>query len=300
MDYQSKIRKLYGLLFPTGRAWQFARGSEDRDAVTSNYVDGEGNNFVDGFGNVFVSLMEQFEASEGKMLANAKLMAFDDAYSEIIGVLNTILPDNSEFDGQDATNWERALQIPLNTTDLEERKAKIARQLYYPNGVVERSHYKFVEDQIRAAGFDVYLIENRFWNGSEFEIVDPDSVGTQGAEYGIIEYGDFEYGGEVVGVDYTRIIANSIDDDIDNGFFDAVLEDPVEYGTMEYGNFEYGGGGSIGLPREQQLQQSFFLGGSSFPTIVDVPESRKDELIQLVLKLKPLHTIGFAYINWTN
>jgi len=298
MDYQSKIRKLYGLLFPTGRAWQYSRGSEDREGIVSLFVDGFDNEFTDGFGNAFVSVLPTFTASTGKRLADAKLKIFDDAYAEVIGILNSILPDNDKFDETDASNWEKVLQIALNITDLEQRKDRIAQKIYYPNGIVERSHYQFIEDQIRAAGFDVYIIENRFWNGSEFEITDPDTLGTQDVELGTVELGDFELAGEIQGVNYTRIIANSLDDSIDNNFFNAVLEDPVELGTVELNDFELGGGGSIGLPREQQLQQSFFIGGSSFPSIVDIDSNRKDELIQLVLTYKPLHTIGFAYINW--
>jgi hypothetical protein len=50
MDYQSKIRKLYGLLFPTGRAWQYSRGSENREGLQENYFDGDTIDFTDGVG----------------------------------------------------------------------------------------------------------------------------------------------------------------------------------------------------------------------------------------------------------
>ena len=298
MDYQSKIRLLYGLLFPTGRAWQFSRGSEDREGLEEVFVDGFDNNFTDGFGNNFVSILPQFTAATGKRLADAKLKIFDEAYSEIMGILNTILPDNAEFNEQDILNWERVLQIPQNISDLNDRKLRIYRQLTFPNGIVERSYYEFMQDQIRSAGFDIYIIENRFWNGSEFEVVDPDTIATQDVELGLVELGVYELGGEIPGTDYTGIIANTVNETIDDNFFLAPLPDLPELGVYELGEFELGGFEAPGLPYEIQLQESFFIGGKTFPSIVDVPINRKEELKQLVLKFKPVQTIAFEYINY--
>lgn len=297
MTNEAKIRLLYAKLFPTGRAWQFVRGSEDREGLEEVFTDGLGITFTDGLGMPFGTLIPEFIAPTGKRLVDSKLKAFDQAYTDAIGIQNTTLPDNSEFDEQDATNWERALLLPSNITDLELRKQRIERQLYYPAGIVERSHYKFIEEQIRAAGFDVYIIENRFWNGSAFEIVDPDLIGTQDVELGIIELGNFELGGEIAGVNYTEIIANFVDSAEDANYFSAPPTNPLELGDLELGVSELGGGNAT-LPREKQLQASFFIGGSSFPSIVDVDINRKDEFRQLVLKLKPLQTLCFAYINY--
>lgn len=299
MDYQSKIRKLFALLFPTGRAWQYLKGSEDREGIEDIFTDGFSNNFTDGYGIPFYSFLPQFTSTTSKRLTDAKLKSFDTAYEDTIGIQDSILPDNDNFDSVDADRWERVLQIPSNTTDLEIRKQRIARQLYYPSGVVERSNYEFIQEQIRAAGFDVYIVENRFWNGSEFEIIDPDTLATQDMESGLPESGVYESAGEIPGIDYTNIIANFIDESLDNGFFTAPVISPVESGVFESGTIESGGGGGISLDRDIQLQASFFIGGSSFPSIVDVDITRKDEFRQLILKLKPNHTLGFEYINYT-
>lgn len=297
MDFQSRIRKSYSLLFPTGRAWQYVRGSEDREAITENYTDGVDDVFTDGVGQPFYYGEPKFNASDGKAFADTKLKIYDQAYEDAISVQYSILPDNDKFDETDASRWESVLGIPNTGQDLESRKQRISRQLNYPNGIVERSHYKFIEDQLRAAGFDVYIVENRFWNGSEFEVIDPVGVGTEDLQYGVGEYGESEYGGEIAGVDYTSIIANFIDENLDNVFFDAAITDLVQYGEEQYGEFQYGAGAES-LSRDKQLQATFFLGGSSFPSIVTVDAARKDELRQLVLKLKPTHTLCFEYINY--
>lgn len=298
MAYQSKIRKLYALLFPTGRAWQFVRGSEDREGIEAPFVDGVGSVFTDGIGQTFVSVQPQFTASTGKRITDAKLKAFDDAYAETLGIQDSILPDNDNFDSQDADNWERVLLLPKNITDLELRKQRIARQLFYPNNIVERSTAEFMQDQLQQAGFNVNVIENRFWNGSEFEVQDPDVIGTQDMESGLPESGIYESAGEIPGTDYTSIIANSIDETLDNEFFNAPVLTPIESGTIESGTSESGGSGIISLDREIQLQGTFFVGGASFPSIVDLPLERKEEFRQLVLKFKPVQTLAFEYINY--
>ena len=268
MAYQSSIRKTYSLLFPTGRAWQYTRASEDREGIVEPYTDGFGQIYTDGIGQPYTTNIAQFIATDGKRFTDAKLKAYDRAYADTKSILNTILPDNSEFDETDADRWEMTLLIEKNLSNLEERKQRILRRLTYPNNVLERSHYQFIENQIRAAGFDVYITENRFWNGMEYEIVDPDTIGTQQMELGLPELGVNELDGTIAGVDYTGIIANYIDDSIDNAFFTAPTTTPLELGDFELGDAELGEGGAIGLSREIQLQASFFIGGKSFPSIV--------------------------------
>lgn len=298
MAYQSNIRKAFGLLYPTGRAWQYARGSEDRDAVQEYYTDGTGEVYTDGIGEPYYYEIEQFEATIGKRLIDAKLKAFDDAYAALLGVTNSILPDNDYFDEIDATKWEQTLRLLSNISDLEERKKRISQKLNYPNGVVERLNKDFIQEQLQAAGFNVYITENRFWNGTKYEVADPDDLGDQMVQYGLVEYGASEYGGTISGVNYTGIVANFVDEDLDNEFFTSETINPPQYGEIEYGASEYGGLTTTRLDRDIQLQASFFVGGSSFPSFVNIDINRKEEFRQLLLKLKPMHTLGFLYINY--
>lgn len=298
MAYQSDIRKTFGLLYPTGRAWQYARGSEDRDAVQEYYTDGTGEVYTDGIGEPYYYEIEQFEATIGKRLIDAKLKAFDDAYAALLGVTNSILPDNDDFDEIDAAKWEQTLRLLSNISDLEERKKRISQKLNYPNGVVERLNKDFIQEQLQAAGFNVYIIENRFWNGSEYEIIDPDTLTDKISQLGIGELGSVELGGTIAGVNYTGIIANFVDEDLDGNFFESEVINPPQLGEQKLGTFELGGLTSERLSREKQLQASFFVGGSSFPSFVNIDANRKDEFRQLLLKLKPMHTLGYLYINY--
>lgn len=299
MGYQSKIRKAYGLLFPTGRAWQFARGSEDRDAVQEYYTDGTGEVYTDGIGEPYYYEIERFDATTGKRLIDARLKAFDNAYASLLGVTDSILPDNDKFDENDATNWEQTLRILSNLTDLEERKKRISRQLFYPNGIVERLNKQFIQEQLQSVGFDVYIQENRFWNGTEYEVVDPDTLSDKVSQLGLGNLGNVELGGTIPGVNYTGIVANYVDEDLDNKFFDTEITNPPQLGENQLGTFELGGLTTTRLSREIQLQASFFIGGPSFPSFVNIDSNRKDEFRQLVLKLKPAHTLAFLYINYT-
>lgn len=88
------------------------------------------------------------------------------AASDGISILDSIIPDNSSFTAQDATDWERRLGMITNSSvSLTDRKAAIYRKMAHPNGQPARQHYLFIEFQLRLAGFDVRLYENRFLVG---------------------------------------------------------------------------------------------------------------------------------------
>jgi hypothetical protein len=233
-----------------------------------------------------------------KRLADAKLKAFDDAYGDTIGIQNTILPDNENFTDEDAAKWEQSLLIKNNTDDLEIRKERIVQKLFYPNGVLERSTAEFMQQQLQALGFNVYVIENRFWNGSEYQVEDPDLISTKDAALGLGNLGQFGLGSELAGIDYTRIIANFINEDLDNEFFNTPFVTPPVLGTKGLGDIALGGQTANQLDREIQLQGSLFIGGPSYPSFASVDKDREEEFIQTILKFKPVQTICFAYINF--
>ena len=178
MDIPKQIKELNKQLYPTGRAWGFAHGSEQVDTEIEVFVDGLGDVFVDGVGNSFISIHGS-EASPSKRLINALLKSYERLYANVISILDTIIPDNDEFSTVDASNWERVYGIIGNEDlTLSERKESILRKLTYPNGIAERANRQFIEDQLQANGFDVYVTENRFADGSGgWEVVNPSQVG---------------------------------------------------------------------------------------------------------------------------
>lgn len=196
------------------------------------------------------------------------------AASDGISILDSIIPDNSNFTAQDATDWERRLGMITNSSvSLADRKAAIYRKMAHPNGQPARQHYLFIEFQLRLAGFDVRLYENRFLVGSPavMETKTPSEIlgiPVSYSVYGDSFYGDGFYGGSWAD-DGVSIIANYLEESID--------------ATFSFG---------------ANLRSTFFIAGSTITTFADVSVDRKTEFRELVLKLKPAQTVGIAFVNY--
>jgi len=233
LNFLPKILALSRQLLPTGRAFKMPLGSD------------------------LESLKYALSLSENK------------AYNDILAIHNSILPDNSDFTEDDATDWERRLGMIISPlVDLELRKLAIRRKINHPGDIKARQHYLYIQGQLRAAGFDVYVYENRFPYGGSyytrtlFDIIG--NVGVNELQYGDSQYGDSQYGGT-----YSNIIANYIDEEIDSNF---------------------------AIPND--LRCTFFIGGNPLGTFANVPLVRKNEFRQLILKLKPAQMVGYLLINY--
>lgn len=294
IDVSKQIKELNKQLYPTGRAWGYIHGSEQSDTEIVRFVDGLGNPFVDGFGNAFIQTFGS-EASPAKRLTNAFLKSYERYYTDLLSLQNQILADNDSFDETDASNWERVFGLSNNGLTLNDRKSNILRRQSYPAGIAERGNYLLIQDELQKAGFDVYVHENRFPDGSGgWEVQDPDSLATQQYQLGLMELGEWEMGADITGTDYT-ICANFIEESLDANFYTEVVS-TAELGVSEFGEWEF----ETPSPAAKgiQLRASFFVGGSSFPSIVNIPIARKKEFRQLILKLKPVQTVAFLYINY--
>lgn len=234
--------------------------------------------------NTFWFRLEKAEAA-------SKARAYDDALS----TLDSILPDNSNFTADDATDWERRLGLISNPSlSLDIRKAAIKRKINHPGTIKARQHYLYVQGQLQSAGFNVWIHENRFADGYGDYVTTPpegfidiDGLGELNEfELDEIELGDattvfpelfnfaeldtFDLGGsDLNGVEYLLKIVNSIDPDSD-AFFDV----------------------------GDNYRSTFFIGGETPGTFADVDSSRETEFRQLVLKLKPTQTVGYLLINY--
>lgn len=194
------------------------------------------------------------------------------AYSEsrvtsyIRELLDKIIPDNNNFDENDAARWENALGLFVSPgTPLDDRKDSIIRKMQYPGSVPARQHYKFIEGQLRLAGFDVYVHENRFGDPPQVALT------LQSSNYGNINYGQGNYGNEAL--TNAEKIANYIDADRDADF-----------------NF----GDDI------NARATFFIGGENYPNRSYVLKSRKNEFREMILKLKPAQTAGLLLIDYVD
>jgi uncharacterized protein YmfQ (DUF2313 family) len=213
------------------------------------------------------------------------------ASDDIKGILNAILPDNANFTVEDATLWEQRLGLITNTaTSLENRKLAIKRKMNYPGNILARQSSDYIQDQLQAVGFDVYVHENL-----PFQTVE----NSLGAAVGIIQMGEGEMGDDNE--------MGNVYEFFSDLFSTYEMGDDAEMGTVEMGGVHFK---NIVANRIDEIQDQwhgtgsdnsniFFIGGEIFGTFADVDETRKDEFRQLILKLKPTQTVAFLLINYT-
>jgi hypothetical protein len=234
MTTLEKIKKLTRQLYPTGRAFRMKEGG----------------------------ILDKLHAA----LAQSEARAWDDA----ISILDSTLPDNMNFTADDATAWERRLGLVTNgAVPLADRKAAILRKYNHPGTVPARNNWRFVEKQLRDAGFDVYIFENRFSDGmGGYVTVNPLTL-TGGAGAVSVQHGQIQHGQAQHGGGYGHKVANSIYRSIDAYF---------ATGT--------------------NLKSTFFIGGPYVGTFANVDADRETEFRQLILRAKPVQTVAFLFINY--
>ncbi len=237
MAVVDRIRMLTNQLFPTGRA------------------------FWKRYGSDFDKLMSGLNASEAR------------AYLDAVSIKDSSLPDNSNFSADDASAWETRLGLITNPlVALADRKLAIQRKMNHPGTIRARQNYRYLQEQLRAAGFDVYVYENRFPDGfGGYTTKTPTVFSLLPFPTSFVEHGDFEHGDIQHGnIYYGDKIVNAIENNGDK-FFDL--------GT--------------------NLRSTFFIGGSTPGSWATVDVNREVEFRQLVLKIKPVQTIAFLLINFS-
>lgn len=187
--------------------------------------------------------------------------------NDAVATIDSSLPDNEFFSTKDAELWEYRLGMIKNPQlSLDQRMKAIKRKMAYPSNIKARQHPLFIQHQLQQAGFDVYIYENRFIVDGELTYKAPDEIIDLGFEP--TEHGNAQHGGGVQhGSAGFEVIANKI------------------------GEENYGVG-------EQHLWATFFIGGENLGEMASVPESRKNEFRELVLKIKPAHTVAYLFINY--
>lgn len=193
---------------------------------------------------------------------NARAAIYADMYDDALAVLNAILPDNDGFTAGDATRWEQRLGMIVQEDGvLADRKAAIQQKYNYPGDILARQSADYLQDQLQAAGFDLYVYENTAFVYPDF--YDPS---------GMIdwEHGELPHGYAWHGPLWGDVIANSLDPDRD-------------------------------LPHafRSNMRGTFFVGGASVGAYANVLETRRKELRRLLLQLKPCDAIGFLFVNYT-
>lgn len=203
------------------------------------------------FGMIDNSVMKRLHDS----LNITEATAFEDGKA----VLNHILPDNADFDSTDADLWEKRLGLITNTaTPLADRMLAIKRKLNYPGDIKPRQSHDFLQDQLDAAGFNVFVHEN-----------------IPAVSVGVLSSNSYNLG------------ASQLDEFQLNSFFHKnKVINHIDETKDEY------------FPVLSTFERVFIISGSTSGTNTNVPLARKDEFRQLILKVKPVQSIAYLYINY--
>ena len=221
------LKKLAKQLLPSGRAFRMP-------------YNGDGDKFLEA-------------------IAESKQDAFDSA----IGVLDAILPDNSNFTSLDATQWERRLgMIVDNGASLSDRKLAIQRKMNHPGDIKARQSGDYIQQALRDAGFNVTV----FWNvnindlptyTNRTNVFGANNFGI--ANFGLLAERYYLYGEKVV------------------NFIDSMQDETFKFG-IENNSF-------------------FVVCGTTLGSASIVPLERREELRQLILRLKPLHLPCLLFVQ---
>lgn len=211
-------------------------------------------------GGYYAKLVGALSASEARAVADAT------------SILDSAIPDNDNFTSDDATAWEIRLGLITNTAvSLADRKLAIIRKMNHPGEIRARQNYRYLQGQLQAAGFDVYVYENRFSDGSGgyltktptvFSLLPYPLAANQFSPR--IQFGDIQFGSN-----YGNKVVNNVSESDD---------DPFNIGT--------------------NLRSTFFVGGPTPGSWAVVDANRKDEFRQLILKIKPSQTVGFLLVTF--
>lgn len=229
------------------------------------------------------------------------------AYNDAISTLDSAIPDNGNFTEEDATDWERRLGLITNTmVPLEDRKLAILRKINHPGTIKARQHYLYLQGQLRAAGFDVYVYENRFPDGSGGYItktpiqVYVDLAGEHG-QLGANQLGDFQLG-----------TSADVAEDV---LLELITDPNTQLNRFQLGDQQLSSGVTLEYKFKvanhideaqdllfktygTHLKHTFFISGNPLGSFANVDINRKNEFRQLILKTKPTHSVAFLFINF--
>ena len=192
----------------------------------------------------------------------------DDAYS----IVNTVIPDNEFFTVEDCIYWEGKLGLVSNSQlTLQLRKEIILTKLSFPKNIKARQSLNYMQKQLISYGFtEVKIYANMFQNpDGSYYYLSPQDIATNASM--VVQHGGTTQHGNSTqhGDSNFEVIANEIT------------------------NEDYSTGG------DAYLWATFFIASPiSLYEKGAVPNIRKQEFKELILKLKPAHTVAFTLINY--
>lgn len=183
--------------------------------------------------------------------------------------LDSLIPDNENFNADDCSLWEYRLGLRTNIyADIADRRSAIFRKMSRGRNVKARQSRTYLEYQLRTAGFDVYVHENGFLEGGVWVYKTPTDITSSALN--LTQHGGISQHGSGIqhGAVSSQVIANS--------------SNPNESFSVGSGN----------------QWATFFIGGQVLGTTATIPSSREVEFRELVLRLKPCHLVAYTFINF--
>lgn len=202
-----------------------------------------------------------------KAVNTSLLRTIEDIYSTI----DSSIPDNVNFLEEDCLLWEYKLGLTSNLSlTVAQRREIIYRKFAYPRNIKARQGFRYIQEQLNLYGFNVGVYENIFYdiNGNYYYKLPSD------------------------------ILANSVSD--------------VQHGSpVQHGDSTQHGGGNFEVIANNMYEENYNIGGlenlwatffiasqNDISSSAAIPASRKIEFKELVLKLKPAHTVAFTFVNY--
>lgn len=253
------------LLYPKGRAWRMPEPKEGDDLLITEQSQ---DNIVSEDGTTLI-VAERPLSSGGVLfrLHRAIGVILKKTYNDVLQIQNDMLPDNPLFDIGDAHDWYRRLGLfDSGSVSLTDMKAAIRQKMSWAGTPLNRQSRVYIEEQLRAAGFDVYVYENNF-GGVAMTPAEILGIPTGQAFYGNFDYGQLNYGA-LYSMEGISVIFNYLEPEKD------------QYALIT------------------EYKSTFYIAGATVSTFVDIPASRQTEFRQLVLKLKTAQMAAFAFINF--
>ena len=271
MTFSKRLIWVSQKLSPKGRAW---RMPEPREGTVIYGSTAGGYYFGSSSGGAYETYDSPYSAG-GILyrLYRAISLSLTTMYNTAAQVSQAQLPDNPGFTIDDANDWYRRLGIyNSGFVSFVDMKAAIRQRMSFPTVPTNRQNYLFIQQQLRLAGFDVYVYENRFDNGSGgIETRTPATIlgyYVGRAVLGSINYGQANYGATYALYGITLCV-NYLEAERDADF-------------------------AIG----SNYRSTFFVAGATVSTIASVPEGRMIEFRQLLLKLKSQSLVAFLFVNY--
>lgn len=235
-----------------------------------------GRAFRHSEGSVTDQLQEGTILSESRAVIDAEL------------TLDSLLPDNDNFTEDDAARLEQFLGLITNgTATLQERKDAIIRKLNHPSDIPARQSCDFIQQQLQLAGFDVYVHCNPLGLTIEEVILQNVIISQQGFQ-------------QAPTVQQGTTLPVLFPDQY------TFVQQSFQQGTTQQGGLVYKNKVANFIDESRDFYFShgdvwtmvFFIGGQTLGTFADVPETRKEEFRQTILKLKPCESVAYLLIDY--